>query len=80
MSCNKRRWANHAMSQPSKLPESNAAKEMNDRLAQMQQERMRQDAMWDEPPAALIVSGQPQQQTQVTVGSLKQTLPSNSQK
>lgn len=70
MSCNKRRWANHAMSQPSKLPESGAAKEMNDRLAQMQQERMRQDAMWEEPP---------QQITNIHVSS-KQTLPSNSQK
>lgn len=79
MSCNKRRWANHAMSQPSKLPESSAAKEMNDRLAQMQQERMRQDAMWDEPPAALLVAGQPQQQTTALV-TPKQSLPTQYKK
>jgi hypothetical protein len=58
MHCNRRRWANHALSAPSKVPESGAAKEMNERLAQMQQERMRQDAMWEEPQAALVVQQQ----------------------
>ena len=62
MHCNRRRWANHAMSATSKVPESGAAKEMNERLAQMQQERMRQDAMWEEPQVAIVV--QHQQQTQ----------------
>jgi hypothetical protein len=75
MSCNKRRWANHALSAPSKLPESGASKEMNDRLAQMQQERMRQDAMWEDPPATLV--------TQITQppsnnnSAPKQSLPTN---
>ncbi len=51
------------MSAPSKHPETGATKEFNDRLAQMQQERMRQDAMWDEPPAALVANTQPVQTT-----------------
>jgi hypothetical protein len=75
MSCNIRRWANHAMSAPSKHPETGATKEFNDRLAQMQQERIRQDAMWEEPPAALVTTTQPTQATTQLLTSTKRNDP-----